>query len=71
MNSTKSEVHLTTDGTFKTDPIFIQGGAELVYTVQETPSLLAFLRRLKLADRSSERLHPAATTSEFEPSHPR
>src|SRR5205085_2343020 len=38
---------------------------EIVYTVQETPTLMS-LMRLKLADRSVERLFPQATTNEFE-----
>ncbi|OAI52039.1 hypothetical protein AYO44_16770, partial [Planctomycetaceae bacterium SCGC AG-212-F19] len=56
---------LTTDGKLKTDPVFIKNGAEIVYTVQETPTQMS-LMRLKLADRSVERLFPQATTTEFE-----
>src|SRR5262249_40503396 len=60
-----SSERLTTDGKFKTDPVFIKDGTEIVYTVQETPTQLS-LMRLKLADRSVERLFPQATTNEFE-----
>ena len=40
-------------------------GRRIVYTVQESPTLMS-LMRLKLADGSTERLHPEATTAEFE-----
>jgi TolB protein len=53
---------LTRDGTLKTSPVFIKGGEEIIYTVQESPSLM----RLRVADGTTERLHPEATTSEFE-----
>ena len=56
---------LTKDGRLKKDPVFIRGGDEIVYTLQESPTQMS-LMRLKLADGSSERLHPEATTSEFE-----
>jgi TolB protein len=56
---------LTTDGRLKTDPVFVRDGTEIVYAALEAPNLLA-LMRLKLADGTTERLHPQATTSEFE-----
>jgi TolB protein len=56
---------LTSDGRLKMDPVFVRSGEELVFTVQETPNQLS-LMRLKLADGSVERLHPQASTSEFE-----
>src|SRR5262249_8181284 len=58
-------MRLTKDGKMKMDPVFIKGGEEIVYTLQETPTQLS-LMRLKLADGTSERFHPQATTSEFE-----
>ena len=58
-------MQLTRDGKLKMDPVFIKNGEELVYTVQESPTQMS-LMRLKLADGSSERLHPQALTSEFE-----
>jgi len=63
MNSSKQ---LTRDGKLKMDPVFIKGGAELVFTLQETPTQTS-LMRLQLADGTVERLHPEATTAEFEP----
>src|SRR5262245_6429867 len=60
-----SSERLTTDGKLKTDPVFIKDGTEIVYTVQETPTQLS-LMRLKLADRTVERLFPQSTTNEFE-----
>jgi Tol biopolymer transport system component len=47
------------------DPVFIRDGEEVVYTLLESPTQTS-LMRLKLADGSIERLHPQATTSEFE-----
>jgi len=58
-------MQLTRDGKLKMDPVFVKNGEELVYTVQESPTQMS-LMRLKLADGSSERLHPQALTSEFE-----
>ena len=58
-------MRLTKDGKMKMDPVFIKGGDEIVYTVQATPIQLS-LMRLKVADGSVERLHPQATTNEFE-----
>lgn len=63
--ASSKEQRLTADGRVKMDPIFVRDGAELVYTVEESPTQMA-LMRLKLADGSVERLHPQATTSEFE-----
>jgi TolB protein len=63
--ASSNEQRLTSDGRVKMDPVFIKDGAELVYTVQESPTQMA-LMRLKMADGSVERLHPQATTSEFE-----
>jgi TolB protein len=47
------------------DPVFIRGGAELIFTLQETPNQLS-LMRLRIADGTVARLHPEAATSEFE-----
>jgi TolB protein len=58
-------IRLTNDGRQKTDLVFLRGGDELAFTCQESPTLLA-LMRLRMSDRSVERLHPDATTNEFE-----
>jgi Tol biopolymer transport system component len=65
MNFSKGETRLTRDGRLKMDPVVLGGGTEIVYTLQETPTQFALVR-LKTADGSTERLHPSATTSEFE-----
>ncbi|HEY1186700.1 MAG TPA: hypothetical protein VGE74_03535 [Gemmata sp.] len=62
MNS--SELRLTTDGTLKQDPLFVTAN-EVVYTVLES-AVQTRLVRLALDERTATRLHPAATTSEFE-----
>jgi TolB protein len=49
----------------KMDPIFVRGGAELVFTLQETPTQMS-LMRLPLPGGKAERLHPLAQTNEFE-----
>jgi Tol biopolymer transport system component len=63
--ASSNEQRLTSDGRMKMDPVFIKDGAEVIYTVQESPTQMSLLR-LKLADGSVERFHPQATTSEFE-----
>jgi Tol biopolymer transport system component len=57
-------VRLTTDGTLKQDPVFLKGG-EIVYTLLETPTQMR-LMRLKPGDKVPAKLHPEATTNEFE-----
>jgi Tol biopolymer transport system component len=61
-----SEIRLTNDGRLKMDPVFISGGDELVFTVQETPTQTSLIK-LSLTDGAQERLHPKAATNEFEP----
>lgn len=63
MNS--SEVRLTTDGTQKFDPHFVEPD-EVVYTLLESAVQMR-LMRLKIGERSATKLHPDANTSEFEP----
>ncbi|MCY2965493.1 MAG: hypothetical protein NT069_17985, partial [Planctomycetota bacterium] len=50
-------VRLTRDGTLKFSPVFVDEGRAVVFATHENPNLVA-LRRWKLADGSSERLHP-------------
>jgi TolB protein len=59
---------LTTDGRLKTDPVFVSGGAAIVYSVQEKYTQLS-LMRLRVTEGTSERLHPSAQTTEFEPAY--
>ncbi|HQU44017.1 MAG TPA: hypothetical protein PK867_14455 [Pirellulales bacterium] len=49
----------------KMDPVFVNQGKDLVFTVLETPTQTS-LMRLRLDDGSQERLHPKASTAEFE-----
>lgn len=57
---------LTHDGRQKSSPVFRNGGRELVY-VDFADATLFQLRRLVLADGTSELLHPQVTSAEFEP----
>ena len=57
---------LTHDGRQKSSPVFRDAGREVVY-VDFADATLFQLRRLVLADGSSDLLHPKATWAEFEP----
>ena len=59
-------IQLTNDGRLKRDPVFVKGGEELVFVVQERPVLLRMMRMM-LADRSVKPLHKDDNKSEFEP----
>ena len=59
-------VRLTTDGHLKRDPIFIQFGREIVYTLLESPVQLR-LMRLELTDKTTAPLHANVSKNEFEP----
>ncbi|WP_020475332.1 TolB family protein [Zavarzinella formosa] len=61
-------IRLTTDGGTKSDLAFTAKGDEIVFTSLDLPTLLT-LKRLKLADKTIDRLHPSATTSEYESTH--
>jgi WD40 repeat protein len=56
---------LTSDGRLKMDPVFVSRGQEIVYTVLESPTQTV-LQRVRLNDGAEQRLHPKATTAEFE-----
>ena len=57
---------LTHDGRQKSSPVFRDEGRELVYVEFADPTLFQ-LRRLVLADGTTELLHPKSTSAEFEP----
>lgn len=60
-------IRLTMDGHVKRDPVFSNPqGTELLYSLLEKPNQLR-LMKLSLLDRTSSRLHPTETRSEFEP----
>ena len=61
-------IRLTADGGAKSDPAFVAKGEEIVFTSLDLPTLLT-LKRLKVADKTVERLHPSAATSEYESTH--
>ncbi|HXD86650.1 MAG TPA: hypothetical protein VN641_09160 [Urbifossiella sp.] len=66
MNSS-DPIRLTADGTFKSDPVFVKDGGEIVYTLLETPVQMRLIR-LIVADKTVSKLNPTATTNEFEAS---
>ena len=59
-------VRLTNDGRQKSSPVFRNGDKELVYTDFADATLFQ-LRRLVLADGTTEHLHSQPTSAEFEP----
>jgi TolB protein len=56
---------LTHDGKLKLAPVFTSGGQEIVYSVHEGGNVVA-LWRLRLADGSLARVHPALTAHQFD-----
>jgi tricorn protease-like protein len=64
--SAAEPVRLTTDGLTKFGAVTRQGGQEIVY-VDFVQGATYRLQRLTLKTGNVERLHPQATTSEFEP----
>jgi TolB protein len=61
-----SERRLSHDGGWKASPVFVNGGAEVVFTLLDSP-VRTSLMRLVLATGQVERLRPRANTSEHEP----
>ncbi len=59
-------VRLTDDGRSKSDPVFVSGGKQLVFTLLETDDRLR-LMRMTLSGRKIEPMHKDVTKSEFEP----
>lgn len=59
-------IRLTHDGRVKFTTLVTPDGREVWYVEYETPKFFR-LMRLRLKDGMTERLHPTATTSEFEP----
>jgi TolB protein len=57
---------LTSDGRLKRDPVFIEGGKQVVFAAQDdSPQLV--LCRLNLSDGNLQRLHPQSALPEFRP----
>jgi TolB protein len=63
-------VRLTTDGTLKLAPVFIDKGDEIVFATHEAPNLVAVVR-LKLSDGSRRRMHPTVVNHQFDPAFSR
>jgi TolB protein len=61
---------LTTDGTLKFTPVFINNGDEVVFATHEIPNLVSIVC-LKLSDRSRRRLHPTVVNHQFDPTFSR
>lgn len=67
MNSCR---RLTTDGSLKFTPRYVQGGREIVYVSFADPKLMRMMR-LVVGERGSTPVFPAAAKSEFEPAFSR
>lgn len=61
---------LTTDGTLKLAPVFINNGNEIVFATHEIPNLVAIVE-FRLSDHSRRRLHPAVVNHQFDPAFSR
>ncbi len=80
ISSAAEPQRLTTDGTLKMDPVFVDGGRQIVYTRLEKPEQLCLMRLTlepdaapsgsdqpgKSAAGKNERLHSDAKTNEWE-----
>jgi TolB protein len=63
-------IRLTTDGTLKLAPVFLENGEELAFATHAAPNLVAIFR-LKLADGSRRRMHPTVVNHQFDPAFSR
>jgi Tol biopolymer transport system component len=63
-------VRLTTDGTLKLGPVFVDKGDEVAFASHEAPNLVAIVR-LKLSDGSRRRMHPSVVNHQFDPAFSR
>jgi len=63
-------VRLTTDGTLKLAPVFVNNGDEIVFATHEVPNLVSIVR-LKLSDGSRRRMHPTVVNHQFDPAFSR
>ena len=61
---------LTTDGTLKFTPVFVNAGEEVVFATHELPNLVAIVS-LKLSDGSRRRLQPGSVNHQFDPAFSR
>jgi TolB protein len=61
---------ITTDGTLKLTPVFINNGDEVAFATHEKPNLVSIVR-LKLSDGSRLRQHPTVVNHQFDPAYAR
>jgi Tol biopolymer transport system component len=61
---------VTTDGTLKLTPVFINNGDEVAFATHEAPNLVSIVR-LKLSDGSRRRQHPTVVNHQFDPAYTR
>jgi TolB protein len=69
-SSAGEPVRLTTDGTLKLAPVFIDKGDEIAFASHESPNLVAVVR-LKLSDGTRLRMHPSVVNHQFDPAFSR
>lgn len=63
-------VRLTTDGTLKLTPVFVDDGDAVVFATHESPDQMALVR-LRVSDGSRQRLHPTVRNHQFDPAFSR
>ena len=61
---------LTTDGTLKLAPVFINNGNDVVFATHEIPNLVSIVC-VNLSDHSRRRLHPTVVNHQFDPAFSR
>jgi TolB protein len=61
---------ITTDGTLKLNPVFINNGDEVAFATHEKPNLVSIVC-LKLSDGSRRRQHPTVVNHQFDPAYAR
>lgn len=59
-------LRLTRDGARKLTPVFVAGGEEIVFATHERPNLVT-LKRLRVKDGTTERVHPGVSSHQFDP----
>jgi TolB protein len=63
-------VRLTTDGTLKLAPVFLNEGDDVVFATHEIANLVSIVR-LKVSDGSRRRVHPTVVNHQFDPAFSR
>jgi len=61
---------ISTDGTLKLTPVFINNGDEVAFATHEKPNLVSIVC-LKLSDGSRRRQHPTVVNHQFDPAYAR